>query len=87
MMILHGTNDSLVPIDGARRMVRALRVSSDQPVVYAELPKAQHAFEIYASVRTMYTVRAVEHFLAYVRAGYVMEGGPAAPSATEGVTG
>lgn len=86
MMILHGTNDSLVPIDGARRMARALRVSSEQPLVYAELPRAQHAFEIYASVRTLYTIRAVEHFLAYVRAGYVMGGGAAAPSATEGVT-
>ncbi|HMC40451.1 MAG TPA: alpha/beta hydrolase, partial [Acidimicrobiales bacterium] len=63
MMILHGTNDSLVPIDGARRLARALRSSSDQPVVYAELPKAQHAFDIYGSLRTLYAVRAVEHFL------------------------
>ena len=85
MMLLHGDNDSLVPVDGARRLTRALRASSDQPVVYAELPKAQHAFDIYASLRTLYTIRAVEHFLAYVRAGYVLEGGPAAPSATEGV--
>ena len=69
-MVLHGTNDSLVPVDGARRLVRTLRANSRQPVVYGELPRAQHAFEIYASVRTLYTVRAVEHFLAYVRAGY-----------------
>ena len=54
-------------------------------MVYAVLPKAQHAFDIYASVRTMYAVRAVEHFLAYVRAGYVLEGGPNPPSATEGI--
>ena len=85
MMILHGTNDSLVPVDGARRLVRTLRDSSNQPVVYAELPRAQHAFDVYASVRTLYAVRAVEHFLAYVRAGYVMGGGPAAPSASEGI--
>ena len=84
MMVVHGANDSLVPVDGARRLVRALRATSDQPVVYAELPRAQHAFDIYASVRTLYAVRAVEHFLAHVRAGYVLEGGPAAPSATEG---
>lgn len=71
MMVLHGTNDSLVPVDGARRLVRALRANSRRPVVYGELPRAQHAFDIYASVRTLYTVRAVEHFLAYVRAGYV----------------
>lgn len=85
MMILHGSNDTLVPVDGARRMARALQASSSSSVVYAELPRAQHAFDIYASVRTMNAVRAVEHFLAYVRAGYVLEGGPAARSATEGM--
>lgn len=72
VMLIHGTNDSLVPIDGARRLARALRQGSQQPVVYAELPRAQHAFDIYASVRTLYTVRAVEHFLAWVRARYLL---------------
>lgn len=85
VMLLHGTNDSLVPVDGARRLARALRAASRQPVVYAELPRAQHAFDIYGSLRTLYAVRAVEHFLAYVRAGYVLEGGAAAPSASEGM--
>jgi acetyl esterase/lipase len=70
MMIVHGTNDSLVPVDGARRMAAALRRASTQPVVYAELPFAQHAFDTYGSLRTRYTVRAIERFLAYVRAGY-----------------
>jgi dipeptidyl aminopeptidase/acylaminoacyl peptidase len=86
-MILHGTNDTLVPVDGARRLAAALRRSSGAAVVYAELPRAQHAFDIYASVRTLNAVRAVEHFLAWVRAGYVMAGGPASPAATEGVAG
>jgi acetyl esterase/lipase len=86
MMILHGANDSLVPVDGARRLARALRASSHSPVVYAELPRAQHAFDIYASLRTVYAVRAVEHFLAYVRAGYVLAGGPRSETATEGVS-
>jgi acetyl esterase/lipase len=71
MMLVHGTNDSLVPVDGARRMADALRRSSTQPVVYAELPFAQHAFDLYGSLRTRYTVRAVERFLAYVRAVHV----------------
>ena len=84
MMLLHGTNDSLVPVDGARRLARALRASSDQAVVYAELPRAQHAYDIYASLRTLYSVRAVEHFLAWVRAGYVLAGGAPAPMADEG---
>ena len=70
-MVIHGTNDSLVPVEGARRMADALRAVSNQPVVYAELPYAQHAFDIYASLRTRHTVRAVERFLAYVRAGHI----------------
>jgi acetyl esterase/lipase len=72
-MIIHGTNDSLVPVEGARRMAESLRAVSKQPVVYAELPYAQHAFDIYASLRTRHTVRAVERFLAFVRAGYVSQ--------------
>jgi acetyl esterase/lipase len=67
-MIIHGTNDSLVPVESARRFAGELRSVSRQPVVYAELPMAQHAFDIYASLRTRYTVRAVEQFLAFVRA-------------------
>ena len=36
-----------------------------QPVAYAELPGAQHAFEIFHSVRTDHTVHAVGHFLEW----------------------
>lgn len=79
-MLIHGTNDSLVPVEGARRMARTLRERSRQPVVYAELPHAQHAFEIYASLRTRHTVRAVERFLAFVRA--TRDDAQAAPVAT-----
>jgi acetyl esterase/lipase len=68
MMVLHGSNDSLVPVWGARRFAAELRARSRQAVVYAELPRAQHAFDIYASLRTLYTVGAVEKFLAWVRA-------------------
>jgi acetyl esterase/lipase len=69
MMILHGRNDSLVPVYGARRFASVLATSSANPVVYAELPHAQHAFDIYGSVRTLHTARAVDWFLAWVRAG------------------
>jgi hypothetical protein len=42
-------------------------------VVYAELPRAQHAFESLPSVRAHHTVHAVERFLAVVRSRH---GGP-----------
>jgi acetyl esterase/lipase len=65
--VLHGTNDSLVPVEQARTFVDELRKGSSQPVAYAELPGAQHAFEIFPSVRTHATVHAVERFLAVIR--------------------
>jgi acetyl esterase/lipase len=75
MFMLHGTNDSLVPVRQARSFVAMLKAVSEQPVVYAELPRAQHAFEVFGSVRTAHTVRAAARFLSHVRA--------AVPVATE----
>jgi acetyl esterase/lipase len=65
--VLHGSNDSLVPVEQPRAFVDHLRRSSQQPVVYAEIPGAQHAFDTMPSVRTHATVHAVERFLAVVR--------------------
>jgi acetyl esterase/lipase len=65
--VLHGTNDSLVPVEQARTFVDELRKESSSPVVYAELPLAQHAFEVFPSVRAHHTAHAVERFLAVVR--------------------
>jgi acetyl esterase/lipase len=71
--VLHGTNDSLVPVEQARSFVGELRKHSGQPVVYAELPGAQHAFDMLPSVRANATVHAVERFLAVIRSE---QGGP-----------
>jgi hypothetical protein len=57
-------NDTLVPVAEARLFVELLRGVSRQPVVYAELPGAQHAFEVFVSVRSMHTVLGVERYLA-----------------------
>ena len=65
-MILHGTNDTLVPVGEARLFAELLRDASRSAVVYAELPGAQHAFEILPSVRTVHVVRGVERFLSVV---------------------
>lgn len=65
--VLHGVNDSLVPVEQAREFVAALRASSRRVVVYGELPRAQHAFDVLPSVRTHHAVHAVERFLAVVR--------------------
>lgn len=66
--VLHGRNDSLVPVEQARAFVTALRNVSRQPVAYAELPFTQHAFDIFGSARAAHTAVAVEQFLAEVYA-------------------
>ncbi len=69
--VIQGTHDSLVWVEEARAFVRALRDVSTQAVAYAELPGAQHAFEIFHSVRTDHTVNAVGHFLEWAHAQWL----------------
>jgi acetyl esterase/lipase len=64
IFVLHGTNDSLVPVEQARSFVARLRETSNNPVVYAELPCAQHAFDMFGSARAAHAAVAVEQFLA-----------------------
>ncbi|HEX2577645.1 MAG TPA: alpha/beta hydrolase [Aquihabitans sp.] len=65
--VIHGANDTLVPVEQARAFVAMLRAESKQPVAYAELPGAQHAFEVFDSPRTIFTASAVHRFLEAVR--------------------
>jgi acetyl esterase/lipase len=66
--VLHGRNDSLIPVEQARAFSKRLREVSRQPVVYAELPFAQHAFDIFGSTRSGHAAVAVEQFLAEIYA-------------------
>lgn len=66
--VIHGDQDTLVPVEEARRFAAALRSTTPGPVVYAEIPGAQHAFEIFPSVRTTFVIHGVERFLAYLLA-------------------
>jgi acetyl esterase/lipase len=64
--LVHGASDTLVPVAEARHFARALASKTRAPVAYAELAGAQHAFEIFPSVRTLHTVNAVHRFLAWL---------------------
>jgi acetyl esterase/lipase len=77
--VLHGRNDSLAYVEQARTFVEQLRKTSAQPVVYAELPFTQHAFDIFGSVRAAHTAVAVEQFLAEVYAAHLRADVLAAP--------
>ncbi len=68
MFVVQGSHDSLVWAEEARVFVSALQAVATRPVAYAELPGAQHAFELFHSVRTDHTIHAVGHFLEWCHA-------------------
>jgi acetyl esterase/lipase len=68
--VIHGAHDSLVPVTETRRFVERLRAESKAPVVYAELPGAQHAFDVFPSIRTAHVTRASERFADHVYSLY-----------------
>lgn len=45
--VLHGTHDALLFVEETRDFVRELRAVSKEPVVYAEIPGAQHGYDIF----------------------------------------
>ena len=65
--VAHGDHDTYVPVEGARRFQATLRQVSSQPVVYAELPGAQHSFDLFHSIRFETLIDGIEAFAARVR--------------------
>jgi acetyl esterase/lipase len=61
--VIHGAMDSLVPVEDARLFVKLLRAISKAPVLYAEIPGAQHAFEVFPSERTGHVLAGVQRFV------------------------
>jgi acetyl esterase/lipase len=61
-LIVHGDQDTLVIVEDARIFVDRLRATSLNPVVYAELPGAQHGFDLFRSRRLETVVDAIEVF-------------------------
>jgi acetyl esterase/lipase len=70
-LVVHGERDTLAPIEEARRFVEMLRASSDAPVAFAEIPGAQHAFEIFKCLRGQLVVDGIERYLGFVYSEYL----------------
>ena len=66
--VIHGTHDSLAFVEDAQLFVEKLRNTSRAPVVYAELPGCEHAFDVFHSWRSSNAVRSVARFLEVQRA-------------------
>ena len=82
--VLHGTHDTLVPVEEARQFCDAFRRVARAPLVYAELPGAQHAFEIFPSLRSTFVVHGVERFLAWVYSRHLLARGSEMPASEAG---
>lgn len=63
MLLMHGSNDSLVDVRQARRFAAKVREVSGSNVTYVELPGAQHAYDVFHSLRAGAVVRAVDRYL------------------------
>jgi acetyl esterase/lipase len=69
MLVVHGSLDTLAPVEDCREFVRRLREVSANPVLYAEMAGAQHAFEVFPSYRTARVIEGIERFLHSIRTG------------------
>lgn len=80
VFVAHGDRDTLVSVSAAREFVAHLRAASPSPVVYAELPGAQHSFDLFRSVRHEAVIDGVEAFVSWVA------GAPAGSAGQRGTT-
>jgi len=62
-LIFHGDQDTLVPVEDARTFTKRLEEVSRNDVLYVEMPGAEHAFDIFPSLRTARVVECIERFL------------------------
>ena len=82
-LVLQGDRDSLTPAPEAREFVRRLREHSQDIVGYAEFPGAQHAFDIYYSLRTFAAVELSARFLATAYRRFDRARATASPAAAD----
>ncbi len=67
IFVIHGSIDTFTNHEQARAFADALREVAHSPVAYAELPGAQHSFDVMPTRRTAATVEAIDRFLTFVR--------------------
>ena len=65
-LVIHGSNDSVIPVDQARSFVDRLRAVSHSMVGYLELPGAGHGFDLTDGERAGAAAHAASLFLNQV---------------------
>ena len=65
-LVVHGSNDSVIPVGQAQSFVQRLRAASDSIVGYLELPGAGHGFDLIDGERAGVAAHAASLFLNQV---------------------
>ena len=68
LLLIHGQNDTLIPVRTSRLFAEALRKAGAPRVELCEIPGAQHAFELAPTLLHQRTMRIVLGFLASLEA-------------------
>ena len=66
LLIVHGDQDTFTSAEHARALAERARSASPNPVVYVELPGAQHSFDLLTSIRLEAVIDGIEAFLESV---------------------
>ena len=62
LLIVHGDQDTLTSSKSAHELAERVRNVSANPVVYVELPGAQHSFDLLTSIRVEAVIDGIEAF-------------------------
>lgn len=73
-LVIHGTGDTVIPVQQARDFVEKLRTKSRSVVGYVELPGAGHGFDMTDGARTGSMATAIGLFLTEVHRNQSMVG-------------
>jgi acetyl esterase/lipase len=68
LLIVHGDQDTFTSAKTARVLAERARAASANPVVYVELPGAQHSFDLLTSIRLEAVIDGIEAFAASIAA-------------------
>ena len=68
LLIIHGDQDTLTPAKTARALADQALNASANPVVYVELPGAQHSFDLLTSIRFEAVIDGIDAFAAAIGA-------------------
>jgi acetyl esterase/lipase len=69
LLLVHGDRDTLTSPERARQLADSARKASTEPVVFVELPGAEHSFDLLASIRFEAVIDGIEAFTAATAAG------------------